>query len=216
MNNIPDLNNVNNNQGMNNNQTMNNNQVMNNNQGMNNSYQYNPNMLNFNNANNLEHAIKTIDNLSLKETRLDDESSNNPHYNEKLIQSITDEISHRLGTDKNLINNKDQKKDNTQIKKTKQEKQIKQGKQEKDHMTNTDNKNDQLDIIDKIINYNDIKDFGILIIIFFLLSQDMIKDFFAEYISCINPDDEGKFNVKGVIVYGIILSILFIVVRKFI
>ena len=83
-------------------------------------------------------------------------------------------------------------------------------------MTNTDNKNDQSDIIDKIINYNDIKDFGILIIIFFLLSQDMIKDFFAEYISCINPDDEGKFNVKGVIVYGIILSILFIVVRKFI
>lgn len=204
MNNIPDLNNVNNNQGINNNQ------------GMNNSYQYNPNMLNFNNSNNLEHAIKTIDNLSLKETRLDDESSNNPHYNEKLIQSITEEISHRLGTDKNLINNKDQKKDDNQIKKTKQEKQIKQGKQEKDHMTNTDNKNDKLDIIDKIINYNDIKDFGILIIIFFLLSQDMIKDFFAEYINCISPDDEGKFNVKGVIVYGIILSILFIVVRKFI
>ena len=42
----------------------------------------------------------------------------------------------------------------------------------------------------------------------------MIKDFFGKYFSSINGDNEGKVNVQGVIVYGIILTVLFMIVKK--
>ena len=65
---------------------------------------------------------------------------------------------------------------------------------------------------DDCLNY---KDFLILFILYFVLSQEMIKDFFARYFTCLNPDDEGKIGVQGVIIYGLILTILFLVIKKF-
>jgi hypothetical protein len=65
---------------------------------------------------------------------------------------------------------------------------------------------------DDCFNY---KDFLILFILYFVLSQEMIKDFFARYFTCLNPDDEGKIGVQGVIIYGLILTILFMIVKKF-
>jgi hypothetical protein len=64
---------------------------------------------------------------------------------------------------------------------------------------------------DDCFNY---KDFFILFILYFLLSQEMIKDFFARYFSSLNPDDEGKIGVQGVIIYGLILTILFMIIKK--
>ena len=66
-------------------------------------------------------------------------------------------------------------------------------------------------IFDDYFNY---KDFLVLFILYFILSQYMVKDFFARYFSSLNPDDEGKVNIQGVIIYGLILSVLFIVIRK--
>jgi len=66
-------------------------------------------------------------------------------------------------------------------------------------------------IFDDYFNY---KDFLVLFILYFILSQDMIKDFFARYFSSLNPDDEGKVNIQGVIIYGLILTVLFIIIRK--
>ncbi len=60
----------------------------------------------------------------------------------------------------------------------------------------------------------DYKDFLILFILYFILSQEMIKDFFAKYFNCLNPDDEGKINIQGVIVYGLILTIFFMLIKK--
>ena len=65
---------------------------------------------------------------------------------------------------------------------------------------------------DECFNY---KDFLVLFILYFVLSQEMIKDFFAKYFSSLNPDYEGKIGVQGVIIYGLILTVLFMVVRKF-
>lgn len=65
---------------------------------------------------------------------------------------------------------------------------------------------------DECFNY---KDFIILFGIYFILSQEMIKDFIAKYFTCLNPDDEGKIGVQGVILYGLILTVLYMVVRKF-
>lgn len=64
---------------------------------------------------------------------------------------------------------------------------------------------------DECFNY---KDFLVLFILYFVLSQEMIKDFFAKYFSSLNPDYEGKIGVQGVIIYGLILTVLFMVVRK--
>jgi hypothetical protein len=79
-------------------------------------------------------------------------------------------------------------------------------------------------ILKKSKNYLDIifddcfslKDFFLLFSIYFILSQDMIKDIFAQYFTCINPDDFGKVGAKGVIIYGLILTVLFMIIRKFI
>ncbi len=60
-----------------------------------------------------------------------------------------------------------------------------------------------------------VKDFILLFSIYFILSQDMIKDLFSGYFTCLNPDDEGKVGVKGVIVYGLILTIIFMLSKKY-
>jgi hypothetical protein len=60
-----------------------------------------------------------------------------------------------------------------------------------------------------------VKDFILLFSIYFILSQDMIKDLFSSYFTCLNPDDEGKVGVKGVIVYGLILTIIFMLSKKY-
>jgi hypothetical protein len=64
---------------------------------------------------------------------------------------------------------------------------------------------------DECFNY---KDFLVLFVLYFVLSQEMIKDFFSKYFTCLNPDDVGKIGVQGVIIYGLILTILFMVIKK--
>lgn len=64
---------------------------------------------------------------------------------------------------------------------------------------------------DDCFNY---KDFLILFILYFVLSQEMIKDFFARYFTSLNSDDEGKIGIQGVIIYGLILTILFMIIKK--
>jgi hypothetical protein len=44
----------------------------------------------------------------------------------------------------------------------------------------------------------------------------MIKDLFSKYFTSLNADSEGKVNVQGVIIYGLILTVLFTISRKFI
>lgn len=66
---------------------------------------------------------------------------------------------------------------------------------------------------DECFNY---KDFLILFTIYFLLSQEMIKDFFSKYFTSLNPDNEGKVGFQGVIIYGLILSVMYMVIHKFV
>ena len=61
-----------------------------------------------------------------------------------------------------------------------------------------------------------IKDFVLLFSIYFILSQDMIKDVFGQYFTSINPDDYGRVGAKGVIIYGLILTIIYMVSRRLI
>jgi hypothetical protein len=62
------------------------------------------------------------------------------------------------------------------------------------------------------INY---KEFALLFFIYFLLSQEMIKDGFALYFTSLNPDNSGRIGVKGVIIYGLLLTTIFILLRNY-
>jgi hypothetical protein len=66
-------------------------------------------------------------------------------------------------------------------------------------------------IFDDLFN---LKEFIILFGVYFLLSQEMVKDLFAQYFTSLNADDSGRVHVKGVIIYGLILTILFMVLKK--
>jgi len=55
----------------------------------------------------------------------------------------------------------------------------------------------------------------IIFVLFVILSQPFIKDTISKYIPQVNPDMTGKFGLTSVIIYGVILSTLFIVVKKF-
>lgn len=68
-------------------------------------------------------------------------------------------------------------------------------------------------IFDEIINF---KEYIILFGIYFLLSQEMVKDLFAQYFTSLNPDDMGRIQVKGVIIYGLVLTVLFAIFKKII
>lgn len=62
------------------------------------------------------------------------------------------------------------------------------------------------------INY---KEFALLFFVYFLLSQEMIKDGFALYFTSLNPDESGRIGVKGVIIYGLLLTTVFILLRNY-
>jgi hypothetical protein len=95
----------------------------------------------------------------------------------------------------------------------------KKNKKKIDNMQNIEDKipvKNNKNILSYLLDDNfGIKDFILLFSIYFILSQDMIKDLFATYFTCLNPDDEGKVNVKGVIVYGLILTIIFMISKKY-
>lgn len=59
-----------------------------------------------------------------------------------------------------------------------------------------------------------IKEFILIFAIYLFLSQDMIKDFFSEYFKSLNPGENGKVCVRGIVIYGLILSSLFILIKK--
>jgi len=195
---------------------------------MNNLENYNnkqPRLENFNLLNsipndNLINMANRIDNISLDDinlngTKLNDLNSNllsnsiNTDDNNSLIRSLTKEIINNI-KDNNIKERFEE--DSYDIKTKNIDVELDTEKKKKKKKDNQEKKDDSyISYINNIIN---IKESIILFTIFFLLSQDMIKDFFGKYFSSINGDNEGKVNVQGVIVYGIILTVLFMIVKK--
>lgn len=56
----------------------------------------------------------------------------------------------------------------------------------------------------------------IILILFIILSQPMVKEQLGKYIKQLNPDMEGKFTFAGIVIYGIIFAALFALIKKFI
>ena len=189
---------------------------------------------------NLINIANTIDPTSLNGTNLDDidiplqkvyKQQIKNGDNTSLIKSLTKEIINNL-KDNNLtlydnssinsrknLNNYDVEDETICSTKSSKKKNKKKDKIE-DFITNNeitssiDNQSNYINwFFDECFNY---KDFLVLFIIYIILSQEMIKDFFSKYFSSLNPDNEGKIGIQGVIIYGLILSVIYMITRKLI
>jgi hypothetical protein len=61
-----------------------------------------------------------------------------------------------------------------------------------------------------------IKDFFIIVVAYIILSTETARTFIGSYVSCINPNEEGVVGFNGILTYGIILALLFIIIRIFV
>lgn len=61
-----------------------------------------------------------------------------------------------------------------------------------------------------------IKDFLIIVVAYIILSTETARTFIGSYITSINPNEEGVVGFNGILIYGIILALLFIIIRIFV
>ena len=54
----------------------------------------------------------------------------------------------------------------------------------------------------------------ILLTIYVIMSQSFVVSFLSKYIAQLNPSDEGELKMSGIIIYGFIMAVLFLVIRK--
>jgi hypothetical protein len=81
-----------------------------------------------------------------------------------------------------------------------------------------ENENEDIEIEKENLTFSipyNLKDPLILLIIYFILSQSSVRQLFGKYISFINPNEEGIVSQLGVIIYGIIFIMIFMVIKKF-
>jgi hypothetical protein len=57
-------------------------------------------------------------------------------------------------------------------------------------------------------------EFLLLLTLYVIMSQNFVLSFASTYIHQLNPTDEGVISMSGIIIYGIIMVVLFMVVRK--
>lgn len=131
------------------------------------------------------------------------------YNNDEHIKDITREILN--GLTENNISLHDNDSEHFAVKKSKKKNTVKQIEKDLEEKTEY-TKN----FLGDILKSSKVKDMIVIVILFFLMSQDMIKDVFAQYFTSINPDDNGVVGAKGVIIYGIILAVLFVVFRNFV
>lgn len=56
----------------------------------------------------------------------------------------------------------------------------------------------------------------LLLTLYVVMSQPFVLSFMTNYIHQLNPNDEGVIGMSGIIIYGLILTILFFVIRRII
>ena len=172
-------------------------------QMVNNNNNMNTQMMN----NSINNGDKYDNNYNKNNNSVSEQFSNQLYNNEDHIKDITKEILN--GLTENNISLHDNSSEYFTTKKNK--KTIKTLENDLDSKTE-ETKN----FLNNLLKSEKIKDMIIIFILFFLMSQDMIKDLFSQYFTSIQPDNNGIVGAKGVIIYGIILAVLFTIVKNFI
>lgn len=60
-----------------------------------------------------------------------------------------------------------------------------------------------------------VKEMVLLLAIYFIMSQAIMRQFFASYIVFLNPNQDGVVSQAGILVYGIIMIAIFLFIKKF-
>jgi len=104
------------------------------------------------------------------------------------------------------------------IEKIKKNKTKNNDNKESNNQTELDEKEDDKVVLETVDYENDylklITEFLILLTLYVILSQPFVVESMSGYISQLNPNDDGTVNMTGIIIYGVLLTFLFIVVRK--
>ena len=166
---------------------------------------------NYNDNNNTSYKMTNNDypddDYNIEDNNISENFSNKLYNNEKHIKDITKEILNGLSDNNISLHDNDSEKS---CKKKNKKKMFEKFENEIDQKTEQ-TKN----FLSDMFQSPKVKDAVIIFVLFFLMSQDMIKDIFAQYFTSINPDEEGKVGAKGVIIYGVIFSVVFVIVKNF-
>ncbi len=157
--------------------------------------------------------------VDLNGTSLNDLSVGNQDDNSSLIKSLTKEIISNLKDSNIDLYDKKDRHDDTDSESSSRRKKKKKDKSIKEDLQDYMEEQNPVPSTNKYLSmiFSDsfsVKDFFLLFGLYFLLSQSMIREFFAKYFTCLNPDDEGRINIQGVIVYGLILTVIFMLLKK--
>ena len=54
----------------------------------------------------------------------------------------------------------------------------------------------------------------IILSLYVIMSQPFVISFLAKYINQLNPNENGEASMAGIVIYGFILAVLFLIIRK--
>jgi hypothetical protein len=162
----------------------------------------NYNVDNINNINNCNHKQTQYSN---KQSKTNTNTSYNDIYNYKTCYKNDNDYNNNKYN--NHYNNKKYNNIDNDIMYNKYQ-------TEKNYMINKD---ENINYFYFIFNYilSNVKEPIIIIILYILLSQNIVKNFFGNFINEINPKNNGNVSFTGVLIYGLIFSILYIILKNF-
>ena len=167
---------------------------------LNNSSNNNSNNSSNNNKYNDSNNNNNYDNI------ITENFTNDLYNNEEHIRDITKEILNGLTENNISLHDNDSEYISSNRNKKERFQEIEQVFNEKTEYTKN--------FLGDVFQSPKIKDMVVIFVLFFLMSQEMIKDVFAQYFTSINPDNNGVVGAKGVVIYGIILAVLFVIFRN--
>lgn len=112
-----------------------------------------------------------------------------------------------------LNNNNISLHDNESIEVHKKKKKVK--KEPKQETQHDDYEGDVKCVTSFISEKFNLRELVLLFALYFVMSQEMVRDFFAGYFSSLNPDAEGNVRVQAILTYGLIFTLLFFILKLF-
>lgn len=56
----------------------------------------------------------------------------------------------------------------------------------------------------------------LILLIYIVMSQSVVRESLGKYFNQLNPDSEGKISFWGILIYGIIIAVIYAILKKFI
>lgn len=92
-------------------------------------------------------------------------------------------------------------------------KKKKQKKENKQELIKEDYETDVKCVTSFISEKFNFRELVMLFALYFVMSQDMVREFFAGYFTSLNPDSDGTIRIQGILTYGLIFTMLFFILK---